>query len=644
MVRFPRARLLLVVLLGLPSACAFPTGELTRTPLDFAGLPQGWGGGTSVPKGVGVTGRFVHGGSSAAYMTSAVSASAATSSGPVNVVLTQIVRADDYRGKRVRWSGWLRAQNVTDATAAGLWMRVDGPHGIEAFDNMSTRPVVGTTEWVRADVVLDVPPTAIGIALGALFAGKNTLFVDDLTLEVVDASVATTAIATQPNPSFPDSAALVATYSRARTAPVNADFEGVLDESASSAAWLRQNTVSLTTTDAAAALDDLAPLRAMIGAATVVGLGEGTHGTREFHTLRHRMVRFLVAEMGFTEFAIEATAPEAEDLNRYVLGGPGDPVALLSRLFFWTVRDQEVLDLIAWMREWNASAAPDRQVHFHGFDIQYPGASIDTVLAYLSRTAPADSSGVGARYACLDAYRNRGATFGVPVTVFPLRPDSTKAACARTVQEAVDFIGDRRPTYAAISGDSTYAAALHAAQLVVQYEGYAERVGNSAAGNVWRDRAMADNVRWLLDHAAPGARMILWAHNQHIGAVPGWMGGNLRDAYGANYVALGTTFGTGSVTAVSTATSDLASFNVAVQVQGSVEQLFDSAAVVRGIVDMRRLRTATGVSTIRGPIYMRSIGSTFFANLAVQTLFPADFDLVVYLKTGTAVNVLPFTP
>src|SRR5687767_2668618 len=61
------------------------------------------------------------------------------------VTLRQSIKTDDFLGKRVRFSGYLRTALVSGH--ASMWMRVDGPgaSGGVAFDNMSNRPIQGTT-------------------------------------------------------------------------------------------------------------------------------------------------------------------------------------------------------------------------------------------------------------------------------------------------------------------------------------------------------------------------------------------------------------------------------------------------------------------------------------------------------------------
>jgi hypothetical protein len=101
--------------------------------------------------------------------------------------LMQVSDALDFRGKRVRLSAWLKADGV--AGHAGLWMRVDGPAQDPtkplAVDVMADRPVVGTRDWQRYEIVLDVPHDATDIAFGAHTSGEGAIWVDDFRFEDV---------------------------------------------------------------------------------------------------------------------------------------------------------------------------------------------------------------------------------------------------------------------------------------------------------------------------------------------------------------------------------------------------------------------------------------------------------------------------
>ena len=67
---------------------------------------------------------------------------------------------------------------------AGLWMRIDGPGSEpQGFDNMEDRPIKGTTEWVRYNVVLDVPSEAREIAFGVLLSGNGVVEIREVRFE-----------------------------------------------------------------------------------------------------------------------------------------------------------------------------------------------------------------------------------------------------------------------------------------------------------------------------------------------------------------------------------------------------------------------------------------------------------------------------
>ena len=160
------------------------------------------------------------------------------------------------------------------------------------------------------------------------------------------------------------------------------------DEVKAVTGWLAERAIPLSGVRAGAGFDDLRPLKSILKDVRVVGLGEATHGTREFFQFKHRMLEFLVKEMGFTVFAIEASYPACWNINEYVLTGKGDPAAALASQGFWTWDTHEVADMIAWMRDYNTTATEGRKVRFLGYDIQHLGRVMTVVTAYLDRLDP----------------------------------------------------------------------------------------------------------------------------------------------------------------------------------------------------------------------------------------------------------------
>ena len=102
---------------------------------------------------------------------------------------TTAVDASNYVGRKVRYTGWIKSDNITDGWA-GMWLRIDGAGGLSeilGFDNMHDRAITGTTGWKQYTIEMDVPKGAKKIFFGFLLAGNGTLRGDDLKIEAVGA-------------------------------------------------------------------------------------------------------------------------------------------------------------------------------------------------------------------------------------------------------------------------------------------------------------------------------------------------------------------------------------------------------------------------------------------------------------------------
>lgn len=108
--------------------------------------------------------------------------------------LMQDFRAEQYAGKRVRLTAFVRSEGVQKW--AGLWMRVDKGRDSVAFDNMQNRPITGSNEWREYSVVLDVPQNATGIFFGVLLSGSGEVWVNSVKLEAVGPEVPITDLRT----------------------------------------------------------------------------------------------------------------------------------------------------------------------------------------------------------------------------------------------------------------------------------------------------------------------------------------------------------------------------------------------------------------------------------------------------------------
>jgi hypothetical protein len=117
-----------------------------------------------------------------------------TESGYFGAIM-QKVNADQYKGKRIRFSAFLKCEGVNKS--CGLFMEVfketgDAHSSLLGLDNMSNRKVSGNTDWTKYSLVLDAPTEAFGINIGARLIGPGKLWIDGVSFEEVGNDIPTT--------------------------------------------------------------------------------------------------------------------------------------------------------------------------------------------------------------------------------------------------------------------------------------------------------------------------------------------------------------------------------------------------------------------------------------------------------------------
>lgn len=105
--------------------------------------------------------------------------------------LMQNMGPEPYRGKRLQMKFWVKTEDVE--SVAG-WMRVDGSSKGEMleFDNMCNRKLKDSHEWIEQKIVLDIPEESTNIGFGVIFYGTGTMWVDDVSFDVVTNKTPTT--------------------------------------------------------------------------------------------------------------------------------------------------------------------------------------------------------------------------------------------------------------------------------------------------------------------------------------------------------------------------------------------------------------------------------------------------------------------
>ena len=391
-------------------------------------------------------------------------------------------------------------------------------------------------------------------------------------------------------------------------------------------AWLRSAAIALASPEAGNGYDDIRPLGRWLGKARVVALGEATHGTREFFQIKHRILEYLVAEKGFTVFAIEANLPEAEAVNDYVLTGRGDPKKALAGMYFWTWNTEEVLAMIEWMRAWNADPRHRRKVTFYGVDMQVAPVAVEKLLTYLGAVDPAEASTARGLLAPL-------------ATADSARSGASKAGLRDGVAALIARLDRHRKVWSKKGGARAWLLARRHAVIVEQF---LELSADGNGGYAVRDRAMADNLRWIADEAEPGARVVLWAHNGHVSKV-GYsgvasMGVHLERTYGDQHIVVGFAFGDGSFQAVGGQTRDgVAERTVGPPPAGSFDATLRRTGLPLLALDLRSPPRGVVADWLRASHVTRQIGAFFNDARSMEGLqvLPDEYDIVFYVDRTT---------
>ncbi len=282
--------------------------------------------------------------------------------------------------------------------------------------------------------------------------------------------------------------------------------------------------IPISTVVAGSGFQDLGPLKRVLKGVRVLGLGESTHGTREFFQLKHRLLEFAASELGFRAFVIEASYAAAWRVNEFVLHGRGDPGEALAGLGFWTWDTEEVLEMIRWMREYNFGVSEGDRLRFYGMDPQRPQQGITLVRDYLQAVAPELLPAVDLQLKTLEVGTER-----------------EREAEAKE-QAAIALIGHlsfNENDLVRRSSAEAFSRALHHARVLLQ----------DLKGQ--RDRYMAENVQTVLSELPHGSRIVLWGHDGHINHMareaeaPPSLGYLLKERMGDEYYSVAFSFGRG---------------------------------------------------------------------------------------------------
>lgn len=409
--------------------------------------------------------------------------------------------------------------------------------------------------------------------------------------------------------------------------------------------WISDNSVQIRTVEAGNGFKDLLPVGEMVGDARIVSLGEPTHGNREVLQLKHRLIEYLVTEEGFNLFALECPFGEAFDVNKYILDGIGTPEEALVGIYYWAWDTKEVVDLLKWMRSYNADPFHTTKLKFYGFDTQDPERAARVMLEYLQKVDPSLNQEVLPELNILQIPFSEPRAMGRR----PYIPEEYDDAGSFEIKRVMKAFEDRKDDYILKTSKQEYnVARQHARQVEMWIE---DNRGEGKKHVDVREQGQAENIQWVLDYEGDSSKVIVWAHNSHVAnAAPkdyDVMGKHLKELYGDQLKIFGFFFNQGEFWAldVDLPSKGMDSFLLGPSPKGTLEYTLASSGLSLSALDMNQIPS-------EGPVHewfftkhpTRHSGSGY--NIKVPENYfwsytPAEaYDVLVFLDRTTPVEVV----
>lgn len=396
-------------------------------------------------------------------------------------------------------------------------------------------------------------------------------------------------------------------------------------------------------------------------------IGEATHGTREFYHARAKMTQRLIREKGFDAVAVEADWPDAYAVNRYVqnqgnASNANDALKKFERFPTWMWRNTEVLHFVQWLHEYNLRwrrPEPDKTyvtwpVGFYGLDLYSMNTSVHAVISYLDRVDPAAARRARIRYNCLYHFMDRPQAYGY----------ATEAGIADSCEDEIvaQLIELRQKAFEYMKADGfvaedDYFCAKQNAELVKDAEQY-YRALYRGYPNSWnlRDKHMFETLENLKSHLENrlqrNARIVVWAHNSHIGNAGATemqargefnIGQLVKAKYGKSALLVGASTSRGTVTAADDWDGPEQTKKIIKPFPGSYENVFHHVNHKKFMLDLRASNEA--VDGLMEPRLQRAIGVIYRPETERQSHYfmsclPQQFDFLFHYDETNAVEPL----
>jgi erythromycin esterase len=395
--------------------------------------------------------------------------------------------------------------------------------------------------------------------------------------------------------------------------------------------WIGRNSSAIPASGVVSGSSNLPKLDQFLTHNRVLGLGEATHGSREFGDFRVSLTERLIERNAYRIVAIEASESRYQYLGPYIRGEVAKTPEITKRIETGWIGRRSQRNIIEWVRSWNV-AHPNDQVKIVGIDAGDNQDARDIVDQFIVKAYPET---VVKRWkeilVDLSAADEQHLVFG----------DSGINSTTKQFLQELNAMFEVDEPVLKIRFSSQVEAAQGAAKTLLEFADF-NSSGEGGSISHSRDWYMANRVLRSLQDAGTSSKAIYWAHNAHVVHPTGstrTAGGLLRDVLGCEYSAIALTFGQGAFVAeIPNDPEDrLATSSLPPAPRGTIETLFSGPD---GTLATWQCGTKQSPDWFQIPHRMHWIGGLYTPGTNPAEAFrpfilTSDFDGILYLPTVT---------
>ena len=396
--------------------------------------------------------------------------------------------------------------------------------------------------------------------------------------------------------------------------------------------------------------NDLDDFIELAGNSSFVLLGEASHGTHEYYHWRMKITQRLIIEKGFNIIAVEGDWPDCYRINRYIKQFSDakknalEVLQSFNRWPTWMWANWETCAFMDWLKKHNHTAIQNRRVGFYGLDVYSFRESLIDIMNYLSKYDKNTFEIADKALTCFDSIeQEEGQSYSKTATYFT-------SLCEKEVNDLLHEIRENKYKYN--SDPENVMSTEQNAWITVNAELYYRHMyrGGSDAWNI-RDKHMFETIERLMDFHGKQSKIIVWAHNTHIGDARATdmaddnmlnLGQLLNEKYAdQGVIALGFGSYEGSVIASSHWGAKAREIKTPTAKKGSWEKiLHESLSGKNGYLPLHKLKNK---DVLQKPIGHRVIGVVYnpefesYGNY-VPSILPMRYDAFIFLDKTKALH------